>query len=280
MSDRRALDIAKYLVNYHIDSEVPLTPLTLQKVLYLAWVAYYNKTGESLFHDYFVADGSGPTIPKVADEYRNYGSDMIFRYSSGLRLPWLRELTLDECLVEYEYMTASDLAKICERKGGAWDEIFRNGKGIGKIIPFDLVIKLDCNRQGEKQEKKGDSTMTECVVDIDALDEKVAAKSAEALIAAYDYAADVIKRAKEGELRPFDRTVLPLILESLLGNTCVTPCCVCGDEDDDDDKDFDDDWTALRDENDDRDNGENSDEIKEALAELKNALAALKDALA
>lgn len=275
MSDRRALDIAKYLVNYHIDSEVPLTPLTLQKVLYLAWVDYYNKTGESLFHDYFVADGSGPTIPKVADEYRSYGSDMIFRYSSGLRLPWLRELTLDECLVEYEYMTASDLAKICERKGGAWDEVFRNGKGIGQIIPFDLVIKLDCNRQGEKQGKKGDSTMTECLVDIEALEDKAAASVAEAIIAANEYAIDVLKRAREGGLRPFDEAMLPIVLENLLGNTSVTPCYVCGD-----DEDFDEDWTALRDEDGDRDNGENSDEIKEALAELKNALAALKDALA
>lgn len=120
MSDRRALDVAQYVVNYHIDSEVPLTPLALQKVLYLAWVDYYNKTGEYLFFDNFVADVVGPKIPKVADEYRDYGTDMIFRYKGGLRLPWLRELTLDGCLVEYEYLTLNDLTEVCERKGGAW----------------------------------------------------------------------------------------------------------------------------------------------------------------
>ena len=55
-----ALEIAKYIISTCSKKNRPISNLKLQKLLYFAWIYYYTKTGNGLFHDDICAWQFGP----------------------------------------------------------------------------------------------------------------------------------------------------------------------------------------------------------------------------
>ena len=140
----RAIDLAKYILNFCAKRKHPITNAQLQKMLYCIWkdFAKYDDDKIPLFSDDFIAWKFGPTIPEVYFIYSGYGGAEIhwssFR-SIELNLTEEEQLLLDSCICKYSNFCTVDFIKLFHKKGGAWDQIFDEGRGTDKIIPKDLI---------------------------------------------------------------------------------------------------------------------------------------------
>lgn len=67
-----ATDIADYIIEIS-EKDIPVTNLTLQKLLYYTQVMSLVNTGEPIFIDDIVLWKHGPVIPNVYYKYLNYG---------------------------------------------------------------------------------------------------------------------------------------------------------------------------------------------------------------
>lgn len=74
-----AVDIGRTTVQLSLDNKIWLTNLKLQKLLYFAWIKYFEKTGKPLFDDEFEAWKYGPVVPSVYYDFWQYaGSTIVF----------------------------------------------------------------------------------------------------------------------------------------------------------------------------------------------------------
>lgn len=142
----RASDLAKYVLKFFSDLDSPISNLQLQKLLYFCWIDYYNKLGESLFPDTFVAWTLGPAIVSVYHEYCSYGGRPIFKRKGSFPDGPNKDV-IDNCLKGYQGWSAFRLVDESHHKGGAWDNVYKDGQGKGAVISFDLIKKLECGRQ-------------------------------------------------------------------------------------------------------------------------------------
>ena len=140
----KALDIAKYIVDYCTQKNKSVSNLKLQKMLYYLWIEYYKITKESLFCDEICAWQFGPVVPDVYYEYCSYaGSPIIKRYL----LSGFESLNiLNEIIDKYIDITANELVRKSHEIGLPWATIYNNGTGNREVIPFELIIQLECNK--------------------------------------------------------------------------------------------------------------------------------------
>lgn len=140
----RALEVARYIITKCSGMGLPVSNLKLQKMLYFLWVDYYKKTGRRLFADEICAWKLGPVVPEVYYEYCQYaGMPINMCYVSEIDKE--DESILDELILKYVGVPASELVSRTHASGTAWDYIFENGKGNRKPIPFDLIINKEMN---------------------------------------------------------------------------------------------------------------------------------------
>lgn len=142
----RAIDVADFLVEHFIDRRAPITHLKLQKLLWFAWIEYYDRTGACLFEDPFYAWKLGPTVKSVRREYRAYVSNPI-RYVRRTPYPQKLGEDVEEFLRAFAEARADDdpvaLMKESQKEGGAWAEFYRKDCADAEI-PFDAIVELEC----------------------------------------------------------------------------------------------------------------------------------------
>lgn len=134
-----ANEAAKYIISRCNDTNVDITNLKLQKMLYFLWIDYYNETGENLFDDSFYAWKLGPVIPSVYYQYHNFGADSIFIRDNVISFGREINRIMNNIIDKYKYKAAYDLVKRSHIEKGAWDTVYQNGSGDRKIIPFALI---------------------------------------------------------------------------------------------------------------------------------------------
>lgn len=72
-----AMDIANYIVNYVIESELGvLTPLKLQNLYYVS-TTYLKETGNFLFNESFEKWQYGPVVTSVYHNFKGFGINHI-----------------------------------------------------------------------------------------------------------------------------------------------------------------------------------------------------------
>ena len=82
MSALTALDVAKYIVDYHQKRKSEINNLKVQKLLYFVDASFMKKNnGISLFHDDFEAWDYGPVIDEVYEHYKGNGSRPILLFN-------------------------------------------------------------------------------------------------------------------------------------------------------------------------------------------------------
>ena len=144
-----ALDVSKFLLSLK-----SMTNLKLQKMIYLVYAEYLEKTGKKLFKDDIIAFKYGPVVPSVYEYYKDNGrnniqvdkDEEIFAQEITLPMVLARFLqSLDEKNVinsiqstfkKYGHLTASELVTITHRKGTPWDHT-----NINNIITDDNILK-------------------------------------------------------------------------------------------------------------------------------------------
>ena len=137
-------DVAKYIISYCSANKSPVTNLKLQKMLYFVWIDYYKLKHTELYCDDICAWQLGPVVPNVYYNYCAFAGTPIEEFSSDV--PVLKEDAplIDSIISQYLPMPASTLVNMTHQKGKPWDIIFRDGAGIRRVIPFELIKELEC----------------------------------------------------------------------------------------------------------------------------------------
>lgn len=149
----RAIDVARHIVNYSLESGLGITNLKLQKILYLTqgtFIANGNING--CFSDKIEAWALGPVVPDVYREFKRYAAGTIPEiktYMIPTNRVWLPKIIkyndivqgsdkelIDWTVDKYKDYTASQL--IAEtHKQKPWKDNYK--KGENKVIPLDSI---------------------------------------------------------------------------------------------------------------------------------------------
>lgn len=73
MTKYKALDIARYIINYAISKEHPISNLQLQKIIYYVQAAFLVEFECGAFEEKVMNWTYGPVVEEVYREYRTYG---------------------------------------------------------------------------------------------------------------------------------------------------------------------------------------------------------------
>lgn len=75
-----ALNVANNFLDMAFKDNIEISPMKLQKLLYIFYKEYLKKTGQKIFYDVFEVWRYGPVIPTVYDTFKKYGSNSIKQY--------------------------------------------------------------------------------------------------------------------------------------------------------------------------------------------------------
>lgn len=134
--------VAKYFLLKAAQEGEPITPLKIQKLVYLAYVnaLLHDK---KLFNEKIQAWANGPVVPSLYQQLRKYGFNPIdqefYNVNVDVLLEELSGVTdvLDETFDEYAPKSAFDLVAITHNDG-AWS---RAREGLAATDKSDEVIK-------------------------------------------------------------------------------------------------------------------------------------------
>lgn len=113
-----------------------MSPLKLQKLLYLAYEEYTKETGEKLFDDRFEVWRHGPVVREVYDYFKSYASDVIDEeITEKIDDVKIREV-FKKVLTNFGYFNAWTLVDITHDVKGLWHKKMSSGE---KYIYFEDV---------------------------------------------------------------------------------------------------------------------------------------------
>lgn len=141
----KAIDVAKYIVSRCNELQRPISNLKLQKMMYYAWIEFYSSQKTYLFNDAICAWQLGPVVPEVYYEFCQYAGIPILR-SFDVNISENDKPVLDRIISDYLPLSASTLVDRSHQKGKPWANVYRDGAGLRDIIPFPMIIEMECNK--------------------------------------------------------------------------------------------------------------------------------------
>jgi len=140
-----AIKIAKHIINYCSIKKQPISNLKLQKMLFFVWVDYYKQKNKYLFEENFYAWQFGPVIPEIYYEFCCYAGTPINKKDDvQIDIDEKTISILDAIVDKYIGYTAGQLVQQTHKENSSWYQIYDKGNGLRKTIPFDLIIKTEC----------------------------------------------------------------------------------------------------------------------------------------
>lgn len=112
-------------------------------MLYFVWIGYYKIKKGYLYKNDICAWQFGPVVPDVYYEFCSYAG-IPLRQNYDISLNSDDSAILDNLVDEYAGIPTSELVGMTHRKNHPWDEIFMEGAGNRKVIPFSLIIDTEC----------------------------------------------------------------------------------------------------------------------------------------
>lgn len=133
------MSISNYLCQIFSNNNKPLRNITLQKMLYLSWIAYYQKHHRLLFENEFRAWKFGPVVEDVYYPYRIFAAMPIYRpLGDSTSLTLDMKIFLDSIYEKYKDVTYSELIELTH--DDVWKSIY-DDKDRHKEIPFIKIVK-------------------------------------------------------------------------------------------------------------------------------------------
>ena len=143
----KALDIAEFIIKVAEEYGHPVNNLQLQMLLYYVQKKFIE-VGKSAFFDDMEAWKIGPVVPEVYHKYCVYAGMPIHYLDHGNEICIKRNhkkiimgIVEDMCKLSYH-----DMSNDIKSEGKAWSRMYEDGKGDHKIIPKDLIYRLDCKK--------------------------------------------------------------------------------------------------------------------------------------
>ena len=123
-----ALNVGNNLLKKGFSVGSDITPMKLQKLIYLVYKKFYQETGKILFSEPFEVWKYGPVVRSVYDEFKPYGSNAIKEYAkepdgSVMVVDERQEdfkLALDYVWGKYGRLSGIRLSELTHKKGTAW----------------------------------------------------------------------------------------------------------------------------------------------------------------
>lgn len=138
-----AHDIAKYIITKRTERNIPVNNLGLQRILYLLQSEFLSNRGEPLFTDDFQTRRFGPIVPDVYYKYCSFGAEQIrMKYEDLLEIEGSTREIVESIALGKSELKPWDYIDITQKRGGAWDTVFRSGRGDHKVISKELIRTL------------------------------------------------------------------------------------------------------------------------------------------
>lgn len=124
--------LANNFIMRALEENTSMSPMKLQKLIYLLYREYLRETGSRLFAEPFEAWQYGPVLSSVYDEFRPFGAKSINRFarnSAGEVYTVQEEGVFKRCFDtiwnKYANRSAWDLSMLTHTPGGAWDKTWK-----------------------------------------------------------------------------------------------------------------------------------------------------------
>lgn len=160
---KTALEIANYFIEKSLESGEELTPMKLNKLVYIAHGWYLGLADKPLIGEAAQAWKYGPVIPSVYHRFKSYGGAQITSLepaSDMVTIPEVRDEELKEFLQRiwdvYGRLSGLQLSSLTHQEGTPWS-VTRHRYGDsrdngGAMIPNDLIKqhykgKVDARRK-------------------------------------------------------------------------------------------------------------------------------------
>lgn len=155
-----ALDVSEYIIS-RLEN---CSPLKLQKLLYLSYKDYLNKSKKKLFKEDLKAWEYGPVVQEVYAAYKHFGRGSIKlskSYKDEQNITDGKELSVPKSLITARFIaikdgiemissidkviaahgnkTAKELVDITHEKGSPWEIVYSKKPGYGIIDPETIL---------------------------------------------------------------------------------------------------------------------------------------------
>lgn len=117
--------------NEHID----ITPMKLQKLVYLTCSEYAKLTDRALIDEDFAVWQYGPVLPSVYHEFKSYGAAPIRQYAKDAEgraqainedsMPSLKK-AIEAIWSRYKNFSGAELSRITHQNGSGWSHAYNH----------------------------------------------------------------------------------------------------------------------------------------------------------
>lgn len=130
-----AINVANTFLKRAFQDKISISPMKLQKLIYILFKEYYKRTGYKLFSERFEAWDYGPVLPNVYSEFKMYKSNPIREYSLNNDGSYTTvnivpesdfENIFNEVWNKYKDRTGIMLSKLTHQKDSAWEKAIKN----------------------------------------------------------------------------------------------------------------------------------------------------------
>lgn len=136
--------IANFFINKAREEGIPIDPLKLQKLIYIAhgWTLAF--TGEPLIREHFEAWKYGPVVPELYQYFKEFRAGSITKPAQAPeeRIPETESDILSQVWDKYKGLSATTLSSLTHRPGSAWRKTFDfeySGWYRSEDIPNSLI---------------------------------------------------------------------------------------------------------------------------------------------
>ena len=156
------IEVANYLLGLSYKDKIPVNPMKLLKLVYIAHGWYMVFYDGPLINERIECGEFGPNIRSVYHKVKRYGNDPIpqkIKYKTdGFDKRAKRSLVgatdlLDTVWLRYKDLTAIQLSNMCHKEGSPWKIVWDYGGSTirGTNIPNELIEQHYKNLVGESK---------------------------------------------------------------------------------------------------------------------------------
>ena len=136
-----AIELAKYIVSKCVADNCPISNLQLQKILYYIQKDYLTRDMLA-FSDDIEAWQFGPAVPDVYYHYCGFGAMPISDAKESFDVKPEDARYIDAIVEAKRKLRPWALVAETHKPGGAWDQVYQNGKGNHCLIPTSLIKEV------------------------------------------------------------------------------------------------------------------------------------------
>ncbi len=130
-----ARDIGRETVRLSCENKCWISNLKLQKLLYFAWIEYYQETGTHLFEEPFQAWKYGPVVPSVYfDNWCNAAHTLVVPKRTSVEIDADTSDFLKRMLLRYRDVSVSQMVTL-SHESQPWKGHYDPSKKV--VIPFE-----------------------------------------------------------------------------------------------------------------------------------------------